>query len=344
MPEPTEPQGVGEPRPRVRGAGEGGDVGEPGTSTAAPAREGPATPEPGSHDRPADGVEPSAESGRDQPGEGALESVAPAVLSWVTNPTVRADEPRILTLAATVVLAVFAGAAAAVGGDVMAFALAVIYLLMSVGWPLLMQLPAPLTATAVVAVGGLAACITVAATGTEPLLRYLPLVLALSTFLAMLREFARGDGRPRLVESVVGTVTGLVVVTSGAAFIALAIRLQSPLAVPSTMAAVVGGTLAEPLFFTRRWRSLAPYVAMALGGVAGWLLHVLFAGAAQHDYHAPSVFGANAFLAGCSYLARHLLSAQPAIYGERAQLAVAAATIASLGVPAFLVYSSIAGL
>lgn len=265
------------------------------------------------------------------------------VLTWVTTASARADHPRVLTLSATFVLALVVGVAAQVGGSVVAFALAIVYVLMSAGWPMLMRLPDPVTAGAAVAFCGVASCATVAWSGASPVLAYLPGVVALSLFLALLREFARGQGRPRLVESVTGTVCGQVIQASGATMIATVVTGHAPLAIPVSMAAVAGGLLAEPLFLTRRLRFLAPYLTLIFGGIAGLTVRMMLSAGAP-DYKPLTVFAVSCFIAGVAYLVRHVFSSQPTIYGERVQLSVAAATVAAVGFPGFLVFSSLPGL
>jgi len=96
----------------------------------------------------------------------------------------------------------------------------VLVLAMSVGWPVLLDLPMPLGSTMVIALGGAGAVVAVTATQGPPFLRELPIVVALAILLAFVNELARQDGRHRLVESVTGTVSGVLVVTAAAGWIA----------------------------------------------------------------------------------------------------------------------------
>lgn len=88
------------------------------------------------------------------------------------------------------------------------------------GWPVLLSLPSPVGSAVVVALAGVGAVLAVTATRGEPFLRELPIVLALAVLLAFVNELARQDGRLRLVESVTGTVTGVLIVTAAAAWVA----------------------------------------------------------------------------------------------------------------------------
>jgi hypothetical protein len=88
------------------------------------------------------------------------------------------------------------------------------------GWAPLLGLPAPGGTFFVVALPGLGALAAVHVTTTEPWLRYLPLVLAMGLLLSFTNELLRADGRERLVESLVGGVSGVVVAVSAAGWIA----------------------------------------------------------------------------------------------------------------------------
>ncbi|ACQ81660.1 conserved hypothetical protein [Beutenbergia cavernae DSM 12333] len=91
-------------------------------------------------------------------------------------------------------------------------------LIFAVGWAMLLGLPAA-RGTIVVLVGATLAAFGAVLVGGD--LRYLAVVMALGVGAAFVHELARRDGRPRLVESLAGTVTGLAVVCSGAGWAAL---------------------------------------------------------------------------------------------------------------------------
>ncbi len=99
-------------------------------------------------------------------------------------------------------------------------AAAVLALLLAIGWPVLLRLPNPLGSGVVIALGGVGAVLTVTATKGALALRQLPVVLALAILLAFVNELARQDGRRRLVDSVAGTVTGLLVATAASGWVA----------------------------------------------------------------------------------------------------------------------------
>jgi len=126
-------------------------------------------------------------------------------------------------LAALVALASFAQELPGLEGvDEMAViaAAVVLALALAVGWPVLLRLPNPLGSGVVIALGGVGAVLAVTATRGDPVLRQLPVVVALAILLAFVNELARQDGRKRLVDSVAGTVTGVLVATAAAGWVA----------------------------------------------------------------------------------------------------------------------------
>jgi len=117
-------------------------------------------------------------------------------------------------------------------------------LAVAAGWPLLLGLPNVLGSAVVIALGGAGAVVAVTATRGQPFLRELPIVIALAILLAFVNELARQDGRARLVDSVSGTVAGVLVAAASAGWVAAE---RSPsgtaLAAMQEFGLVVGGTL-----------------------------------------------------------------------------------------------------
>ncbi|NCT91290.1 hypothetical protein GXB85_10045 [Cellulomonas sp. APG4] len=120
----------------------------------------------------------------------------------------------------TAALATLVAAAAYFGDLPLVAAGVVLTLLLAGGWAVLLGLPSPLGSAVVIALAGAGGVLAVAATRGDPLLRDLPVVLALGVLLAFVNELARQDGRLRLVESVTGTVTGVLVATAAAGWVA----------------------------------------------------------------------------------------------------------------------------
>lgn len=174
---------------------------------------------------------------------------------------------------ATAVLSAGVAAAASFGILPLAGAAVVLAVLIALGWAGLLRLPAPGGTMLVVMMSGIGSVAVAYATNGEPVLRFLPLVLAGSMVLAFLAEMMRRDGRVRLVESVSGTVAGSVVALACAGWVAAGrTEGSADLVVTSAFAlAVAAAVSALPL---RGWRALAAAVGGAVlgGGIVGTLL------------------------------------------------------------------------
>ncbi|HWS57927.1 MAG TPA: hypothetical protein VN257_05260 [Actinotalea sp.] len=120
----------------------------------------------------------------------------------------------------TAAVAAAVAGAAVLGEALLVVVVGLLVLALAVGWPVLLDLPSRLGSTVVLALAGAGGVIAVAATRGQPFLRELPVVVALAVLLAFVNELARQDGRHGLVESVTGTVTGVLVVTAAAGWIA----------------------------------------------------------------------------------------------------------------------------
>lgn len=90
--------------------------------------------------------------------------------------------------------------------------------LFSIGWPSLLGLPARRGAAVVLLLTSAGAVAVVEVTED---VAWAALVLAGSVLAAFVHELARRDGRPRLVESVSGVVSGSVIVVSGVGWLAM---------------------------------------------------------------------------------------------------------------------------
>src|SRR5699024_2243025 len=96
----------------------------------------------------------------------------------------------------------------------------VMVMAVAVGWPWLIAIPAPRTSSAVLALCGFGAVVSVVVMDVEPLLKWLPAALGGAVVIAFLHQLARRDGRPRLVEGVSGMVAGMLVLASAAGWVA----------------------------------------------------------------------------------------------------------------------------
>ncbi|SDS13774.1 hypothetical protein SAMN04489860_0883 [Paraoerskovia marina] len=173
---------------------------------------------------------------------------------------------------ATACLAALVAVAAYFGPTVLAGAATLLVLLVVIGWPALLDLPAAGGTRFVIALAGFGAVATVYLTEGEQALRNLPLVLAMALLLAFVNEFLRRDGRERLVDSVTGTVSGVVVAVAAAGWLASA---RGDSGVPLVVACAVGLAIAAAfaaLPLRGWWSEVATVgVAVAAAGLVGWL-------------------------------------------------------------------------
>jgi hypothetical protein len=145
---------------------------------------------------------------------------------------------------------------------------AVLVVLFAVGWSPLLGLPAGGGTFVVVVLAGLGALGAVHVTASEPWLRNLPLVVAMGVLLAFINELLRGDGRPHLVDSLVGGVSGLVVAVSAAGWIA-AYKAEDGTSLVLTCAVSIAAASAASASRLRGWRTIAlTIVAAVVSGVA----------------------------------------------------------------------------
>lgn len=143
-------------------------------------------------------------------------------------------------------------------------------LVVAVGWPSLLDLPSRLGSGVVIALGGAGGVLAVAATRGLPVLRELPVVVALAVLLAFVNELARQDGRRRLVESVSGTVTGVLVASAAAGWVA-AIRTPSGVGLVVTGALALAAAAAVSAIPFGEWLSagMTTFAGVAGGVAAG---------------------------------------------------------------------------
>lgn len=207
----------------------------------------------------------------------------------------------VVTAAVAALLAV----AASLGHWPLTVLAAALVLVVAVGWPRLVAAPARVGTGVVVGLGGLAGVVAVALTDGEPLLRALPEVLALAVLATFVHELVRRDGRERLVESVAGTASGILVAATVAGWVAAA-RTDGgvPLVVTGATALAVGAAVsAVPL---AGWlgptltvvaaaaagagtAALLPEVDVVPGGVVGLAVGVLVAASHRLFDRLPSI-------------------------------------------------------
>lgn len=149
----------------------------------------------------------------------------------------------------------------------------VLVVLVALGWPSLLRLPAPGSTRVVVALCGVGGAVAIYFTQGEPVLRHLPTVLAGAVVLAFIAQMLRRDGRPQLTESVSGTVAGVVAAIAASGWIAAG-RSDAGAALVVTSAVALAVAAAVSALPMRGWVALgsSAVAAVVVGGAAGQLL------------------------------------------------------------------------
>jgi len=230
----------------------------------------------------------------------------------------------------TAVLAAAVAGAAFVGTLPLVGVAALLVLLLVVGWPRLTTSPASAGATVVILAAGAGAAAIAWQTEGEPLLRHLPVVVAIALVLAFIAEMLRRDGRPRLVESVSATVAGAVVAVAASGWIATVRTVGGPELVVTAAVAIAVAAAVSATPIARGWVGALAAVAVAALAGAG-------AGAVVPDVEPLTglVAGATAGL-GVAAL-RILVERLPQVASFRAGLAAATTPVAVCGMLVFAV-------
>ncbi len=201
-------------------------------------------------------------------------------------------------------------------------------LLVAGGWPRLAGLPVTTGPGIVIAGTGLASLAVVAVTGSVD---GVAVVLGLAVAGSFVQEMLRRDGRPRLVESVAGTVTGCVVAGSAAMWPALGDTRPAAAVVVTAAAALAAGAACTAL--SRRPQLVAGLATVVAGG-AGLLAGVLLPAVG------PLVGGVSGLVAGVLTSAVHLVLGRfPASTRPLPALAAAALPLMLAGAPTFMLGS-----
>ena len=226
-------------------------------------------------------------------------------------------------VAALLCLSAYAGT-----GLLMAAGLLVVAML-AFGWPALLALPSPLGTTAVVAIGGTLAVLAVGLARDEPLLQWLSLALAGSVLDEFVHQLARRDGRPRVVESSIGAVTGVALLASFSALVALP-------RTPSGPGGVVVALLPVALALALQLFPVPARLSAAGGAVAAVLVGALLGGLLP----GPTLL-AGAVSAGLgsvvALMMHRLLAVLPAAGWAPGWLALAIGPLASSGMVGYVV-------
>lgn len=142
----------------------------------------------------------------------------------------------------------------------------VLVMAVAIGWPWLIALPAPRSSSAVLALCGFGAVISVVIMDVEPLLKWLPAALGGAVVVAFLHQLLRRDGRPRLVEAVSGMVAGMLVLASAAGWVA-AVRTGGGVSLVVIGAVALAAASAAAAVPVRGW--FGALITLAAGSLAG---------------------------------------------------------------------------
>ncbi|MBE6481299.1 MAG: tellurium resistance protein TerC [Actinomyces ruminicola] len=209
------------------------------------------------------------------------------------------------------------------------------------GWPALVRTRHDQGATAVITLTGLAAAVLVAVTNDFGMAG---VVMAFSVLAAFVAQMARSDGRKHLVEDLSATVTGNLVMISGAGWCALRTGIADPaVIVPCTLALFTGALLTTLNVRATVLEVLTSTVpALVAGAAGGALARVGFFGA-SHVGVEPALQSAAAclvtgFVAGVLMaVANRVLWTHRWVPGGRAAVASAIVPILSLGAPVYAI-------
>jgi hypothetical protein len=244
----------------------------------------------------------------------------------------------VLVAVASVALAALLTLAGYAGSSVLVAAAALIVVVSAMGWGPLLRLPDPRGTFLVIASTGWAA-IGVAwwsVTQARPLATF-AVVLAFAVLAAFAHELLRRDGRPQLVESVTGTLSGQVVAALASGWVLL------PGAAPG-LGGLIVATVTVGAACLVAGLPLAPRVAgwgsLVVGAVAGVVAAFVFAGTTVQACVAAAVSVVAVVAALDRLLRAQVRTAKP---GSMGLLAVAAAPVSSVGMVAYAVIRLLVG-
>ncbi|GAB95851.1 hypothetical protein BJY21_000935 [Kineosphaera limosa] len=202
--------------------------------------------------------------------------------------------------------------------------------LLAGGWVLLLGLPSPRGTTAVLA-GASLILLGGGVLSQEARTMLLPGAVALAMIVEFVHQLARRDGRPRLVESVSGSITGITLLTSGACVLLLT---ASPAGVATSVTIFAAVAVASLADVGLRWGGGGPLTgALAIG--LGALVAALLGPAVGAELPLAVLALAGGLAAGSSYALRQVQSVLPTLFGRRAQIASGVSSVLAPGVLAY---------
>jgi hypothetical protein len=212
----------------------------------------------------------------------------------------------------------------------LAAAVALPALVLALGWPRLLDLPALPGSLAVIALTGLVGAATaVAAAGmTRPLAPFAAL-LAGAVVVAFAHELLRRHGRPHLVESVTGTLCGQTLVLLGGGWVLVPGTRFGLITLATAAAAVAGARLTVAVPLPERY---AGWASLVVGVLAGGLVGLLI-----EPRRAAAMLAVALVVAAVAAGLDRLLIPLAAGHSVLRRLAAAAAPVLAVGTVAYAV-------
>ncbi|MBK8755862.1 MAG: hypothetical protein IPM08_01760 [Actinomycetales bacterium] len=244
--------------------------------------------------------------------------------------------PGVVTFAVLVTAAALAVAVRTSDGGYVAV-VAVAGVLLAWGWPLLLDAPTPVGAGVVLMVSSAALAVAALVSPPGESLRWLPFAVCVGMMAAFLQQVPGGAIRPRLVDGLAITMTGITAVASGMAMSALAGSVRGAAFVGVGLAGVAAGAVAELLGRVRRVGALAVFPVMLAGALVGvWA-------ASLSGFTVSAGVGLGMLTASFSYSVRRIFGAVSGIDELGGQIALGVGSVLLPGV-LVLALGSLAGL
>ncbi len=238
------------------------------------------------------------------------------------------DSTRLpLPVAASALVTTAALAATALAGPgLLAGLLAVLALIVALGWPLLTGAAGLVQVQTGIAVGGLLVAGTVGLTTGPHRLIWLPVAVAIGMIVTYFLQLLRSDDRHGLTEAMAVAMSGLACVASGASIVPLTLSEPGVNFLLVGLAGLGAGVVAEMSGRVRRIGAKAVFLVMLAGALAGW------AAAGWLGLSGSAGVGLGMLLASFSYSARRIFGAVPGAREAAGQVALGVGTVLLPGV------------
>ena len=238
------------------------------------------------------------------------------------------DSTRLpLPVAASALVTTAALAATALAGPgLLAGLLAVLALIVALGWPLLTGAAGLVQVQTGIAVGGLLVAGTVGLTTGPHRLIWLPVAVAIGMIVTYFLQLLRSDDRHGLTEAMAVAMTGLACVASGAAIVPLTLTDPGQRFLLVGLCGLAAGVIAELSGRIRAIGAKAVFVVMVVGGLVGFLAAQLI------GVSGSAGVGLGMLLASLSYSARRIFGAVPGAREAAGQIALGVGTVLVPGV------------